>query len=198
MMLDLQKRDCHNINFVTPSHIIPQILSALKVAIEEGLSVPLIYNTGAYDRVETLHILDGVFDLYMPDFKFWDAEVAQLTCNAPDYPEVARNAIYEMHRQVDDLVLDRFGIARRGLLIRHLVMPNGMAGTRNIMHWIARNLSIDTYVNIMFQYRPCGKAHDIPMLAISPTEKDFEMALQAAREEGITRLDTPGNQFFRL
>lgn len=191
IMLSLQQRGCHNINFVTPSHVVPQILAALRIAIEQGLCVPLVYNTGAYDQVETLKILEGVFDIYMPDFKFWDPEVAKLTCNAPDYPEVARNAIHEMHRQVGDLVLDASGIARRGVLLRHLVMPGGLAGTRDIMRWLAQKISTNTYINIMFQYRPCGTVYDIPALAQRPSEKDFSMAVQAAKEAGITRLDNP-------
>lgn len=189
IMLELQQRGCHNINFVTPSHVVPQILAALQIAIAQGLCVPLIYNTGAYDQVETLKILDGVFDIYMPDFKFWDPAAAKLTCNAPDYPEAARRAIQEMHRQVGDLVLDASGIAQRGLLIRHLVMPGGLAGTRDIMRWLAQNVSTNTYVNIMFQYHPCGYALEVPELAQRPSEKDFSMAVQAAKEAGITRLD---------
>ena len=195
MMLALQHRGCHNINFVTPSHVVPQILSALDIAIEGGLSIPLVYNSSGYDQVDTLKILDGVIDIYMPDFKFWEPEVAKRTCNAPDYPEVARNAIAEMHRQVGDLVLDESGIAQHGLLLRHLVMPNGMADTRDVMHWIATELSPDTYVNVMSQYRPCGKAHDIPELAARLTEREFQMALQDAQKEGLTRLDKPSRSF---
>ena len=196
IMLSLQQRGCHNINFVTPSHVVPQILAALEIAIEQGLSVPLIYNTGGYDQVETLKILEGVFDIYMPDFKFWDAEAARLTCNAPDYPEVARRAIQEMHRQVGDLVVDDSGIARRGVLLRHLVMPGGLAGTRDIMRWLAQEISTNTYVNIMSQYRPCGNAFEFPELDHRPSEKDFSMAVQAANEEGITRLDNPRRRWF--
>lgn len=196
IMLSLQRRGCHNINLVTPSHVIPQILEALKLAIEQGFSIPLIYNTGAYDRLETLKILEGVIDIYMPDFKFWDPEVAELTCQAPDYPEIARRAIREMHRQVGDLVIDAAGIARRGLLVRHLIMPGDLAGTREVMRWLAQEFSTNTYVNLMFQYRPCGKAFEIPELARRPSEKDFSMAVQAAKEEGITRLDTPRRRLF--
>jgi putative pyruvate formate lyase activating enzyme len=198
MMLLLQQQGCHNINFVTPSHVVPQILSALEEAIEGGLSVPLVYNTGSYDHVETLKLLDGVFDIYMPDFKFWSSEVAKRTCNAPDYPEVARKAILEMHRQVGDLVIDESDIAQRGLLLRHLVMPNGLAGTREVMRFIARHISTNTYVNVMAQYRPCGEAHKIPELAVRLSTKEYESALQAAKEEGIARLDQPGGRIFRL
>ncbi|MBU2620734.1 MAG: radical SAM protein, partial [Proteobacteria bacterium] len=129
IMLALQKSGCHNVNFVTPSHVVPQILSALGIAVENGLYIPLVYNTGGYDRVETLKILDGVIDIYMPDFKFWDSEIAAKACDAKDYPEAARSALSEMFRQVGDLVVDENGIAQRGLLVRHLVMPHGHAGT---------------------------------------------------------------------
>lgn len=190
MMLFLQERGCHNINFVTPSHVVPQILSAVEVAIAEGLSVPLVYNTSAYDKVETLRLLEGVFDIYMPDFKFWDAEVALKSCNAKDYPEVARLAIMEMYRQVGDLLIDESGIARRGLLVRHLVLPNGLAGTREVMRYIAQEISKNTYVNIMPQYRPCGRAYEIKELAVGLSTQDFKEALQTARDEGITRLDS--------
>ncbi len=195
MMLSLQRQGCHNINFVTPSHVVPQILEALDIAIEGGLTVPLIYNSSGYDSVETLQLLDGVFDIYMPDYKFWDPEVSQLTCDVSDYPKAARRAVREMHRQVGDLVIDNDGIARRGLLIRHLVMPNGIAGTRDIMRFLARNVSTNTYVNIMTQYRPCGQAYSIPGLASRPTEEEFNAAFRAAKEEGIARLDRPGPVF---
>jgi len=189
MMLVLQDLGCHNINFVTPSHVVPQILMALESAVKDGLSIPLIYNTGGYDRVETLKILDGVFDIYMPDFKFWDTEIAEITCQAADYPDVARKAVAEMHRQVGDLMIDEDGIARRGLLIRHLVLPEGLAGTREIMRFLVREISPDTYVNIMPQYRPCGRADEVKALSRYPSKTEFEMALQAAGEEGITRFD---------
>ncbi|MEW6672450.1 MAG: radical SAM protein [Thermodesulfobacteriota bacterium] len=195
IMIQLQKEGCHNINFVTPTHVVPQILSALEIAIDGGLSVPLVYNTGGYDRVETLALLEGVFDIYMPDFKFWDPAVAEMTCNAGDYPETARRALMEMHRQCGDLILDEAGIARRGLLIRHLVLPQDMAGTREIMRFIARKISQNSYVNIMSQYRPCGRAADINALAVSLSPYEFQQALQAARDEGINRLDKPRRVF---
>lgn len=157
MMVSLQKQGCHNINFVTPSHVVPQLLDALIVAIDRGLTVPLVYNTGAYDEVETLRLLDGVVDIYMPDFKFWAEASAARFCRAADYPEMARLAIAEMHRQVGDLVIDAHGIARRGLLVRHLVMPEGLAETGKIMHFLAQEISPATYVNVMGQYRPCGQ-----------------------------------------
>ncbi|MGB7920072.1 MAG: radical SAM protein [Desulfobacterales bacterium] len=195
IMIDLQRMGCHNINFVTPSHVVWQILEALAIAAGNGLRVPLVYNSGGYDRVETLQLLEGVFDIYMPDFKFWDPRVAEETCNAPDYPEVARNALREMHRQVGDLVIDGDGIARRGLLVRHLVLPESLAGTREIMRFIADDISTDTYVNIMTQYRPCGRAAEVRELAAYPTENDFQKARRAAIEAGIRRLDRPGRVF---
>jgi putative pyruvate formate lyase activating enzyme len=195
IMIDLQRMGCHNINFVTPSHVVWQILEALAIAAENGLRVPLVYNSGGYDRVETLQLLEGVFDIYMPDFKFWDPRVAEETCNAPDYPEVARNALREMHRQVGDLVIDGNGIARRGLLVRHLVLPESLAGTREIMRFIADDISTNTYVNIMTQYRPCGRAAEVRELAAYPTETDFQKARRAAIEAGIRRLDRPGRVF---
>jgi putative pyruvate formate lyase activating enzyme len=195
IMVDLQRMGCHNINFVTPSHVVSQILEALAIAADSGLRVPLVYNSGGYDRIETLQMLEGIFDIYMPDFKFWDPRVAEETCNAPDYPEVARNALREMHRQVGDLVIDGNGIARRGLLVRHLVLPAGLAGTREIMRFIAHDISTDTYVNIMSQYRPCGRAAEVRELATYPTENDFKKARLAAMEEGIRRLDHPRRVF---
>ena len=161
MMLRLQELGCHNINFVTPSHVVPQILEALVVAAERGLRLPLVYNTGGYDRLETLRWLDGVVDIYMPDFKFWKPETAQELAKAADYPDVARAAIKEMHRQVGDLVLDEHGLARRGLLVRHLVMPGGLDETREILRFLAQEVSPDTFVNVMPQYRPEGLASQL-------------------------------------
>ncbi len=188
-MLYLQEQGCHNINFVTPSHVVPQILAALDLAVEGGLRVPLVYNTSAYDKAETLAILDGVFDLYMPDFKFWDPKVAELLCDAPDYPEVAQRAFKEMHRQVGDLVVDEKGIAQRGLLVRHLVLPEGLAGTPEVMHFLATVISPNTYVNVMAQYRPCGRAIEVPALCRSISDQEYQDAIAMARKEGITRLD---------
>ncbi len=189
MMLLLQKKGCHNINFVTPSHQVAQILEALPPAIEGGLKVPLVYNTGGYDAVETLGLLDGVIDIYMPDFKFWDPEVAVELCEGPDYPEVARQALKEMHRQVGDLELDDAGVARRGLLVRHLVLPDNLAGTREVMEFLAREISPNTYVNVMGQYRPCGRANEHPSLRKFLTGQKHEEALKLARDAGLTRLD---------
>jgi putative pyruvate formate lyase activating enzyme len=166
-----------------------QILSALPQAVAGGLRVPLVYNTGGYDSVETLKLLDGVFDIYMPDLKFMDGEVADKFCCARDYPGRAKAAIKEMHRQVGDLVIDRRGIAERGLLIRHLVLPGGLAGTREAMRFLAREISPHTYVNVMAQYRPCGEAPEYPPLNRRVTHAEYEEAVTQAREEGIHRLD---------
>lgn len=195
IMLLLQRSGCHNINFVTPSHLVPQILAAVEIAAKKGLHVPLVYNTSAYDRPEVLKLLEGVFDIYMPDFKFWDPKIAKDSCDAEDYPQVAREALIEMHRQVGDLIIDESGLARRGLLVRHLVLPQGLAGTREIMRFIARELSPNTYINIMPQYRPCGRASEIKALAAFPSRTEYETALQIAKEEGITRLDRAGRVF---
>jgi putative pyruvate formate lyase activating enzyme len=195
MMLALQKQGCHNINFVTPSHVVPQILAAVEIAVQSGLNVPLIYNSGGYDRVATLRLLEDVFDIYMPDFKFWDSDIAASACGAPDYPETARKALIEMHRQVGDLQINTDGIAQRGLLVRHLVLPRGRAGTREVMRFIARQISCDSYVNIMSQYRPCGRAAEISGLDIYPSRADFREAVNAAKQEGIVRLDQPRRVF---
>lgn len=189
MMLSLQKRGCHNINFVTPSHQVYQILAALLLAIGGGLKVPLVYNTGGYDAVDTLKLLDGVVDIYMPDFKFWDPAVAAQLCQAEDYPEIARQALKEMHRQVGDLVMDEHGVARRGLLVRHLVLPDGLAGTRECMEFLAKEISPHTYVNVMGQYRPCGRAYEHPSLSKFLTSLEHHEAMRLAREAGLTRLD---------
>jgi len=189
MMLYLQDIGCHNINLVTSSHVVPQILSALEVAITKGLRIPLVYNSSGYDNMETIKILEGIIDIYMPDFKFWEPEVAEQTCKAKDYPEMARESIREMHRQVGDLIINDGGIAATGLLIRHLVLPNGLAGTRAIMRFIAQNLSKNTYVNIMAQDRPCGEAYSNKYLSRSITMKEYDEAIRIAGEEGITRLD---------
>jgi len=191
IMLGLQRQGCHNINFVTPSHVVPQILAALEIAVARGLNVPLVFNSGGYDLPETLALLDGVIDIYMPDFKFWDPEIARTTCEAPDYPEAARQALVEMHRQVGDLEIGEDGIARRGLLVRHLVMPAGMAGTRHVMRFIARRISPRTYVNVMSQYRPCGRAHEVAGLETALSPAEYRRAVEEAAEEGITRLDRP-------
>ena len=192
IMIELQRSGCHNINFVSPSHFVPQILKSLPPAISMGLSVPLVYNTGGYDSLDTLHLLDGIIDIYMPDFKYMDSSVAQVYSKAPDYPEMAKKALKEMFRQVGDLVFDHEGIARRGLLIRHLVLPERLAGTEEAMHFIAQNLSPDSYVNIMDQYYPCGDLPAGSPLSRRITQQEFEAAIEAARKAGLSRLDKRG------
>ena len=187
--LALQEDGCHNINLVTPSHVVPFILKALVLAAREGLSIPLVYNTGGYDSVNTLRLLDGVVDIFLPDFKYWDRDVGRRLSHVPDYPQVARKAIKEMHRQVGDLAIGPDGIARKGLLVRHLVLPGGLSGTKSILRFIARDISLNTYLNIMDQYRPHGEAYDHPPLDRRITQEEYADALGAAREEGLNRLD---------
>jgi putative pyruvate formate lyase activating enzyme len=190
IMLELQDRGCHNLNWVTPEHVVPQLLEALPMAIDKGFRLPLVYNTSAYDSLASLRHLDGLVDIYMPDFKLWDPAHAKRYLKAEDYPEVARRAIKEMHRQVGPLVLERgTGLARRGLLVRHLVMPGGVAGTREIMRFLATEVHPDTYVNVMGQYRPLHKAFKYAEIARRPTAADRLTALQEAAAEGIHRFD---------
>ncbi len=198
MMLSLQEEGCHNINLVTPSHVVPQILAAVETAVNQGLDIPLVYNTGGYDSVETLRLLEGVIDIYMPDFKFWDSDTAETMGLPRDYPENARRAISEMHRQAGDLIIDNTGIATHGLLLRHLVMPEDLAGTRDIMRFIVNYISPDTYVNIMSQYRPCGQAYTIPSISRRITREEYDSALKKAVEEGITRFDNRPERIFAL
>jgi len=188
IMLDLQAMGCHNINFVTPSHVVPQILAAVHIAAEKGLRVPLVYNSSGYDAVSTLKILEGVFDIYMPDFKFWDARIADVTCEASDYPEIAREAIREMHRQVGVLQTNARGIATRGVIVRHLVLPEDLAGTAAVAKFIATELDPGTYVNVMPQYHPCGERSAIDALNRRLKPSEFAAAVAAARAAGLTRL----------
>jgi putative pyruvate formate lyase activating enzyme len=187
MMLALQAQGCHNINLVTPEHVVPQILEALLLAVKRGLRLPLVYNTSAYDSLDSLALMDGVVDIYMPDFKFWSPEKARLYAKAPDYPEAARRAIREMHRQVGLLVTDEQGIALRGVLLRHLVMPGDAAGTPEIMRWIAQELSPETYVNLMAQYRPTWHATAKQYSEINRgiTAQEFQQALDAFYAAGL-------------
>ena len=189
MMISLQNSGCHNINFVTPTHVVPQIVKALMSAITMGLNVPLVYNTGGYDSVFTLELLDGVFDIYMPDLKYSDDKIARRYCNAIDYVQTARQALKKMHQEVGDLVMDERGIAQRGLLVRHLILPEDLAGTYQAMKFIAEELSPNTYVNLMDQYRPCYKADDYSPLDRRITHEEFARAVKIARDLGITRLD---------
>jgi putative pyruvate formate lyase activating enzyme len=191
MMLRLQDLRCHNINFVTPSHVVPQILEGLLPAAQRGLRLPIVYNTGGYDHLDTLRLLDGVVDFYMPDFKFWDGELSKQLANAEDYRQVAQCALKEMHRQVGDLVLNDQGLARRGLLVRHLVMPEGLDDTRRIMRFLAQEISPDTFVNIMPQYRPAGLARRYDSINRSLTPTEYSEAVAIGREEGLWRFDRP-------
>jgi len=189
IMLDLQRAGCHNINFVTPEHVVPQIVEALPLAIEAGLRLPLVYNTSGFDSPESLAVLDGLVDIYMPDVKFWDREMARRYVKAANYPEAMKQSIRAMHRQVGDLRLDTGGLAVCGLLVRHLVMPGDVAGTREIMRFLAREVSADTYVNLMAQYRPAWKTERYPEIDRVIEESEYRQALRIAREEGIHRFD---------
>jgi len=191
MMLHLQEQGCHNINLVTPEHVVPQILEALLLAVESGLRLPLVYNTSAYDSLDSLALMDGVVDIYMPDFKFWDPESARRYAKATDYPEAARRAIREMHRQVGPLVIDEQGVALRGVLLRHLIMPGGVAGTTEIMNWISRELGPATYVNVMAQYHPAGSVTEgqFPEINRCISPRELEQAVDAFRSAGLSRLD---------
>jgi len=189
IMLALQKQGCHNINLVTPTHQVPMILRSLEIAADRGLRVPIVYNCGGYEAVETLRILDGVIDIYMPDFKYAAPGPAEKYSKARDYPSAAKAAIREMHRQVGDLVTDGNGIALRGLIVRHLVLPGGLAGTEEVAGFIAGEISPDTYTNIMAQYHPCYRAHGQPPLDRRITDREYREAVRAAREAGLKRLD---------
>ena len=187
MMLDLQSCGCHNINFVTPTHVVPQILEALLLAREEGLRLPLVYNSGGYDRVDTLRLLDGIFDIYMPDAKFGQDAPAIKYSHAPGYTGVMKAAIKEMHRQVGDLVTDEEGIARRGLLVRHLVLPEGLAGTAEAVRFISQEISKNTYLNVMAQYHPAYHACRFPELCRPITAREYAQAVALAAEAGLSR-----------
>jgi putative pyruvate formate lyase activating enzyme len=190
LMLELQDRGCHNINFVTPEHVVPQLLEALVVAAEAGLRLPLVYNTSAYDSMESLRLLDGVVDIYMPDFKFWDSALSLRYLKAKDYAEAARRVIKEMHRQVGPLKFDERGLAKRGVLVRHLVMPGCLDETRRILAFLAEEIGPETYVNVMAQYYPAGKVNAEKYAEInrSVTTPEYEAAAQMARDLGL-RLD---------
>jgi putative pyruvate formate lyase activating enzyme len=192
MMLRLQEMGCHNINFVSPTHIVPQILAGVLIAAQAGLRVPLVYNTGGYDSLETLRLLDGVFDIYMPDMKYADERTGRRLSRVKDYPAINRAAVAEMHRQVGDLQIDARGTAQRGLLVRHLVLPAGLAGTAEIVRFLAREVSTDTYLNIMDQYRPCYKANEHSELGRGITSTEYAEAVRLAREAGLQRLDQRG------
>ncbi len=198
LALDLQAQGCHNVNFVTPEHVVPQVVEALAVAIPRGLRVPIVYNTSAFDSLSSLRLMDGLVDIYMPDFKFWHRETARRLCRAKSYPEVARAAIREMHRQVGDLRFGPDGLARRGLLVRHLVMPGQTDEAASIFEWLAEEISPDTYLNLMGQYHPDYEVGRIVRdgriqhaeIDRRPTRRELEDARAAARAAGLWRFDT--------
>ncbi len=185
IMLKLQEQGCHNINLVTPTHVVPQIVNAIQIACSQGLKIPIVYNSGGYDKVAILRLLEEIVDMYMPDFKFSDPTIADETCNAPDYFEIAKMAIAEMHRQVGDLKIDRSGIAWRGLLIRHLVMPGDVAGTDKIMEFIASEISENTFINIMSQYHPCATVKQGSVLDRPVSTDEYRRAREIARSKGL-------------
>jgi len=188
-MLSLQAKGCHNINLVSPTHVVPYILDALEIAVSKGLYLPLVYNSGGYDSLETLRLLDGIVDIYMPDMKYSDEKVAEELSGIKDYPSINKAAVREMHRQVGDLNVDKQGIARRGLLVRHMVLPDRLVGTQEVVRFLARQVSTNTYLNIMAQYHPCYKAFDMPSLARPVSKEEFQEAVELARQQGLHRLD---------
>lgn len=188
IMVDLQEKGCYNINFVTPSHVVPQILESLPLAIKQGLRVPLIYNTSSYDRVKTLKLLRGIIDIYMPDVKYAAKVVARRYSLVEDYPKIMKKAVKEMWKQVGDLEIDEQGIARRGLLVRHLVLPENLAGTRKIMEFLVKEISPNTFLNIMDQYQPYFKTEQYPEINRSLRQKEYEEAVKMAKEVGLKRL----------
>jgi putative pyruvate formate lyase activating enzyme len=198
MMLRLQDIGCHNINLVTPTHYSAPILKALDIAAEGGLRLPIVYNTSGWERLEILELLDGIVDIYLPDFKYWDSALsAKYSSGAESYPEVTRAAILEMHRQVGVAKPAQDGIMQRGLMIRHLVMPNSVGGSAEIVEWIAENLPRDTYVNIMAQYHPLHKAYDYPEISRRITSEEYEKAVNRAQELGLTNLDIQGYRWLQ-
>lgn len=200
MMLELQSRGCHNINFVTPEHVAPEIVEALPLAVEGGLRLPIVYNTSAYDSLESLRLLDGIVDIYMPDFKFWDSALSLRYVKAKDYREAACRSIREMHRQVGPLAFDDHGLARRGVLVRHLVMPGEIAGSADILRFIAEEISKDTYVNIMDQYYPAGRVSNTQFAEINRgvTAAEYEQVLEIAQRAGLWRFDIRRSRPLRI
>jgi len=190
MMVELQNLGCHNINLVTPTPQVPAILKSLEIAIEKGLKIPLVYNTSSYDSLEVLKLLDGIVDIYLPDAKYSDDKVALKYSNAPNYFEIMKKAIKEMHRQVGDLVVNEEGIAVRGLIVRHLVLPNGLAGSEKIFEFIAKEISKNTFLNIMDQYWPAYKAYQYPELSRRITKEEFQEVINLAKNFGLKRIYT--------
>lgn len=197
-MLILQAQGCHNINFVTPEHVVPQILEGLVIAADNGLRLPIVYNTSAYDSMESLRLLDGVIDIYMPDFKFWDSALSLRYRKAKDYPEAARRVIREMHRQVGVLKFDENGLAKRGVLVRHLVMPGQIAGSAEIIRFLAEEVAPETYLNVMAQYHPVGKVSEEKYSEINRriTSTEYLETVRLAKQAGL-RLDERGSPVFR-
>lgn len=188
IMIELQKIGCHNINFVTPTPQVPQIVKSLSIAIEKGLKIPLVYNTSSYDSIEVLKILDGIFDIYLPDTKYSDNTAALKYSNAPRYFEIMKEAIKEMHRQVGDLIVNEKGIAVKGLIVRHLVLPNDLAGSEKIFEFLAKEISKNTFLNIMSQYWPAWKAYYYPELSRAITKEEFKKTIVLARKFGLKRI----------
>ncbi len=190
LMVEMQEKGCHNINVVTPTHVAPNIVNALRHAIRRGLRVPVVYNCGGYESLEVIELLDGIVDIYLPDYKYMENEMSErYSSGATGYPEAAATAIKEMHRQVGDLVVDEDGIALRGLMIRHLVLPNNVSGTDKFVRWVAEELGPDTYVNIMAQYRPEHLARDYPPLDRRLRDSEYRQAIQRALDAGLKCLD---------
>ena len=190
IMLELQSLECHNINFVSPSHVVAQILAGVLIAAQAGLRLPLVYNTGGYDSIESLKLLDGVIDIYMPDMKYASAQIGRHYSKVRNYPQINQQALLEMHRQVGDLQIDEQGLAKRGLLVRHLVLPYGLAGTDKIVEFVAEKVSPNTYINIMDQYHPAYHAKEFPKLARPITREEYQQALKYAHDAGLKRLDS--------
>ncbi len=189
IMLELQNAGCHNINLVTPTHQAPMILRSLEIAKVKGLAIPIVYNCGGYESLHVIELLDGIVDIYMPDFKYFDPSMSLKYSEAADYPDVARAAIKEMHRQVGDLVTDEMGVAVKGLLVRHLVLPEGISGTYGVVKFISEKISKNTYVNIMDQYHPCFRAFDNPPLNRRITDREYKEAIKMALNAGLKRID---------
>lgn len=187
LMARLQQEGCHNINFVTPTHYVPQIVAALPEAIALGLGIPIVYNCSGYESVDVIRLLEGIVDIYMPDVKFMEGKYSRRFANAPDYPEVIKSVLKEMHRQVGDLSINSAGIAEKGLLVRHLVMPEGTSSTQTVLKYIAEEISVHTYVNIMDQYRPEYRAHEYPEISRRITQKEYLEAVQTAKRFGLYR-----------
>lgn len=188
IMIELQNMGCHNINLVTPTHYVPQILEALFYAIPKGLNIPLVYNSSGYESLETLRELDGIIDIYMPDIKFWSPDISLQLANAYDYPEVAKEAVKEMYRQVGNLITDENGIAIRGLIIRHLLLPNGVSSIKEWLEFLKREISTDVFINIMSQYRPLYKAYKYPLINRTISLNEYKEAVNLAKNMGFSRI----------